>query len=171
VTIGIVIGAGLAQPLIRIIGPRALPVIGIAIAATGLILLSRIPTHGAYLTDLLPGLAIMSIGMGLTFVPVTLLATTNIDASDAGLASGLFNTSQQVGGALGLAILSSIAASRTSGEHGVTHAAALVDGYQLAFLVGAGFMLLGLVTIVGLVRRRDVTAIATATVDVEAAPA
>jgi EmrB/QacA subfamily drug resistance transporter len=169
VTFGIVIGAGLAQPLIRVIGPRALPVIGIAIAATGLILLSRIPTHGVYLTDLLPGLAIMSIGMGLTFVPVTLLATTNIDAADAGLASGLFNTSQQVGGALGLAILSSIAASRTSSEHGVTHAAALVDGYQLAFLVGAGFMLLGIVTIVGLIRSRDVAAIAA--VDVEAAPA
>jgi EmrB/QacA subfamily drug resistance transporter len=169
VTFGIVIGAGLAQPLVRIIGPRALPVIGIAIAATGLILLSRIPTHGSYLTDLLPGLAIMSIGMGLTFVPVTLLATTNIDASDAGLASGLFNTSQQVGGALGLAILSSIAASRTSSEHGVTHAAALVDGYQLAFLVGAGFMLLGIVTIVGLIRSHHVTAIEAA--DVETAPA
>jgi EmrB/QacA subfamily drug resistance transporter len=169
VTVGIVIGAGLAQPLIRRIGPRALPVIGIAIAATGLILLSRIPTHGAYLTDLLPGLAIMSIGMGLTFVPVTLLATTNIDAADAGLASGLFNTSQQVGGALGLAILSSIAASRTSGDHGVTHHAALVHGYQLAFLVGAGFMLLGIVTIVGLIRSRDVAAIGAA--EVEGAPA
>jgi EmrB/QacA subfamily drug resistance transporter len=169
VTVGIVIGAGLAQPLIRRIGPRALPVIGIAIAATGLILLSRIPTHGAYLTDLLPGLAIMSIGMGLTFVPVTLLATTNIDAADAGLASGLFNTSQQVGGALGLAILSSIAASRTSGDHGVTHAAALVHGYQLAFLVGAGFMLLGIVMIVGLIRSHHVAAIGAA--DVEAAPA
>ncbi len=169
VTFGIVIGAGLAQPLIRIIGPRALPVMGIAIAATGLILLSRIPTHGAYLTDLLPGLAIMSIGMGLTFVPVTLLATTNIDASDAGLASGLFNTSQQVGGALGLAILSSIAASRTSGDHGVTRAAALVDGYQLAFLVGAGLMLLGIVTIVGMIRSRDVAAIGAP--EVEPAPA
>jgi len=169
VTVGIVIGAGLAQPLIRRIGPRALPVIGIAIAATGLILLSRIPTHGVYLTDLLPGLAIMSIGMGLTFVPVTLLATTNIRAADAGLASGLFNTSQQVGGALGLAILSSIAASRTSGDHGVTHDAALVHGYQLAFLTGAGFMLLGIVMIVGLIRSRHVAAIGA--VEVEAVPA
>jgi EmrB/QacA subfamily drug resistance transporter len=169
VTVGIVIGAGLAQPLIRLIGPRALPVIGIAIAATGLILLSRIPTHGAYLTDLLPGLAIMSIGMGLTFVPVTLLATTNIGAADAGLASGLFNTSQQVGGALGLAILSSIAASRTSGDHGVTHDAALVHGYQLAFLTGAGFMLLGIVMIVGLIRSHHVAAIGA--VEAEAAPA
>ena len=102
----------------------------------------------------------MSIGMGLTFVPVTLLATTNIDAADAGLASGLFNTSQQVGGALGLAILSSIAASRTSSSHEATHAAALVDGFQLAFLIGAGLMLAGAVVIVVLLRRHHVEAIA-----------
>ena len=102
----------------------------------------------------------MSIGMGLTFVPVTLLATTNIDAADAGLASGLFNTSQQVGGALGLAILSSIAASTDeSRSHAATHAAALVDGFQLAFLVGAGLMLAGAVVIVALLRRRHVEAI------------
>jgi EmrB/QacA subfamily drug resistance transporter len=169
VTVGIVIGAGLAQPLIRRIGPRALPVIGIAIAATGLILLSRIPTHGAYLTDLLPGLAIMSIGMGLTFVPVTLLATTNVSGGDEGLASGLFNTSQQVGGALGLAILSSIAASKTSSSQALTHAAALVDGFQVAFLVGAGFMLLGIVVLVAMLRARDVAAIGE--VEVEAVPA
>ena len=83
VTFGIVIGAGLAQPLIQRIGPRALPVVGILLATIGLVLLSRIPTHGTYLADLFPGLMTMSIGMGLTFVPVTLLATTNIDAADA----------------------------------------------------------------------------------------
>jgi hypothetical protein len=71
---------------------------------------------------------LMSIGMGLTFVPVTLIATTNIAAEDAGLASGLFNTSQQVGGALGLAALSTLAASRTSNLHGVSHDSALVRG-------------------------------------------
>ena len=159
VTFGIVIGAGLAQPLIQRIGPRALPVVGILLATLGLVLLSRIPTHGTYLADLFPGLMTMSVGMGLTFVPVTLLATTNIDAADAGLASGLFNTSQQVGGALGLAILSSIAASRTGSSHEATHAAALVDGFQLAFLIGAGLMLAGAVVIVVLLRRHHVEAI------------
>jgi EmrB/QacA subfamily drug resistance transporter len=159
VTFGIVIGAGLAQPLIQRIGPRALPVVGILLATLGLVLLSRIPTHGTYLADLFPGLMTMSIGMGLTFVPVTLLATTNIEPADAGLASGLFNTSQQVGGALGLAILSSIAATRTSSAHEATHAAALVDGFQLAFLVGAGLMLAGAVVIVVMLRRRHVAAI------------
>src|SRR5436309_1421340 len=141
VTVGIVIGAGLAQPAIKALGVRLVPIAGIALAALGLILLSRITVHGTYLADLFPGLMVMSIGMGLTFVPVTLIATTNIDAADSGLASGLFNTSQQVGGALGLAILSSVAASRTSAVHAVTHATALVDGYQLAFLVGAALML------------------------------
>jgi EmrB/QacA subfamily drug resistance transporter len=160
VTFGIVIGAGLAQPLIQRIGPRALPILGILMAALGLILLSRIPVHGTYLADLFPGLMIMSIGMGLVFVPVTLLATTNIEPADAGLASGLFNTSQQVGGALGLAILSSIAATTTSGSHAATHAAALVQGFQLAFLVGAGLMLGGAVVIVALLRPRHVESLA-----------
>jgi EmrB/QacA subfamily drug resistance transporter len=159
VTVGIVVGAGLAQQLIRSLGVRVVPVLGIGLAATGLVLLSRIPTHSAYLTDLLPGLAIMSIGMGLAFVPVTLIATTNIDDEDAGLASGLFNTSQQIGGALGLAVLSSLAASRTSHTHDTTHAAALVDGFRLAFLTGAGLMATAIAVIVVLIRRQHVAAI------------
>ncbi len=172
VTLGIVVGAGAAQTLIRRIGPRALPVIGIAMAAIGLVLLSRIPVHGTYLADLLPGLVVMSIGMGLTFVPVTLLATTGIDQGDAGLASGLFNTSQQVGGALGLAILASIAASVTSGDHGAaTHAAALVRGFQIAFLTGAGLMLVGIVVIVALIRSHHVAAIGAADLEVGAVTA
>jgi len=99
ITAGIVIGAGVSQQLIRQIGVRSVPLIGLAMSSAGLFLLGRLPTHGSYAPDLLPGLMLMSIGMGLTFVPVTLIATTNIEPSDAGLASGLFNTSQQVGGA------------------------------------------------------------------------
>jgi len=162
VTVGIVIGAGLAQQAIQRLGVRLVPIVGIAMAAFGLVLLSRIPVHGSYLTDLLPGLVVMSIGMGLTFVPVTLIATTNIGAADSGLASGLFNTSQQVGGALGLAILSSVAASKTSSTHGVSHPTALVDGFQLAFLVGAGLMAAAIGIILVLIRRRHVEAIAAA---------
>jgi EmrB/QacA subfamily drug resistance transporter len=158
-TLGIIVGAALAQPLIRRLGVRTVPVIGIVLAAAGLFLFSGLPTHGTYLANLLPGIAIMSIGMGLTFVPVTLIATTNIEAADAGLASGLFNTAQQVGGALGLAILSSLAATRTSHEHGLAHAAALVDGFQLAFLVGAGLMVVAGLLIVALIRRSHVAAI------------
>jgi EmrB/QacA subfamily drug resistance transporter len=163
ITAGIVIGAGLAQQLIRMLGVRRVPLFGIALAAAGLVLLGTIPTHGTYLADLLPGLMLVSIGMGLTFVPLTLIATTNIDAEDAGLASGIFNTAQQVGGAIGLAALSTLAASRTSNVLGGIanpssdrHAAALVDGFQTAFLAGAGLMVLAGVLIAALVRKSDV---------------
>jgi EmrB/QacA subfamily drug resistance transporter len=159
VTFGIVIGAGLAQPLISRFGARIVPIVGIALAATGLVLLSGISAHGSYFTDLFPGLVVMSIGMGLTFVPVTLIATTNIDASDAGLASGLFNTSQQVGGSLGLAVLSSISASQTASVHGRAHPQALVEGFQLAFLIGAGLMAMGIVVILAMIRGHHVAAI------------
>jgi EmrB/QacA subfamily drug resistance transporter len=171
VTFGIVIGAALAQTLIGKLGARIVPIIGIALAATGLVLLAQISPHGSYLTDLLPGLVVMSIGMGLTFVPVTLIATTGIASSDAGLASGLFNTSQQVGGSLGLAVLSSVAASRTAGFHtaakGAAHAKALVDGFQLAFLLGAGLMVVGLLVIVGMLRAHHVASIGEAPAAIE----
>ena len=166
ITAGIVIGAGLAQQLIVRLGVRVVPLIGMGMATAGLVLLGLIPTHGTYLANLFPGLMLMSIGMGLTFVPVTLIATTNIDAEDAGLASGIFNTAQQVGGALGLAVLSTLAASRTShvlsGVANATdaqHASALVDGFQIAFLAAAGLMLAAAVIIVALIRRSDVAQI------------
>jgi hypothetical protein len=100
---------------------------------------------------------------------VTLIATTGIDGEDAGLASGLFNTSQQVGGALGLAILSTFAASRTSnvldglGQKATSaeHASALVDGFKLAFTIGGGLMAFAAVLGLFLIRRRDVAAINT----------
>src|SRR5207302_1319399 len=114
VTGGIIAGAGLAQQLIKRYGVRAVGMGGMLLAAAGLLLLSRVPVDGAYLGDLLPGLMTMAVGMGLTFVPITLIATTNVTAEDAGLASGLLNTSQQIGGALGLAVLSTIASYSTT---------------------------------------------------------
>ena len=104
----------------------------------------------------------MSAGLGLTFVPMTLIATTGVADHDAGLASGLFNSSQQIGGALGLAILSTVAASTTSNSlpNGVPtpaeHSSALVDGFQAAFAVGAGLMLVGVLITALFVRRKDV---------------
>jgi predicted MFS family arabinose efflux permease len=110
VTGGIVVGAGIAQQLIRRLGVRNVAVGGIAIATAGMAVLTQLPGHGSYAGDLLTGLLPMSIGMGLTFVPITLLGTGGVTGDDAGLASGLFNTAQQVGGSLGLAILSTLAA-------------------------------------------------------------
>jgi EmrB/QacA subfamily drug resistance transporter len=167
VTLGIIGGAGLSQQLIRRIGVRATAMSGMAIASAGLLVLSRVPVDGSYLANLLPGLMPMALGMGLTFVPITLIATTNVDADDAGLASGLLNTAQQVGGALGLAILATLGASRTSGVlSGLGHPAtaadqvsALVSGYQLAFLIASILMASGVAVLGLMVRRRHVVQI------------
>jgi EmrB/QacA subfamily drug resistance transporter len=164
VTAGIISGAGLSQVLIRARGVRAVATMGMTLAAFGLLLLSRIPVEGSYLGDLLPGLMMMAPGMGLTFVPITLIATTNVDSSDAGLASGLLNTAQQVGGALGLAILATLSAGRTSSVlSGLGHVpspvdrvGALVSGFQLAFFVAACLLAAGAVTLQAVVRREHV---------------
>jgi len=164
VTAGIGIGAAVAQQLIRRVGVRAVAVGGIALATVGMVLLTGLPVHGSYTGNLLVGLMPLSIGMGLTFVPITLLGTGNLRDDDAGLASGLFNTAQQVGGALGLAVLATLAASHTSGllHAGAGHAAriaALVSGYHVAFVGGAIVMGSGaLVLAIGL-RRRHVVGI------------
>ncbi len=164
-TLGIIVGAGLSNPLIRKLGVRAVTYIGLTLGVVGLLYFARLPTHGTYVHDILPTIAITSIGMGLTFVPLTLLATTNIDAADAGLASGLLNTSQQVGGSLGLAILSTLAASRTSHllPHGPVSLAvsesARTSGYHVAFAVGAGMLALGGVIVAATVRKEDAQAI------------
>ena len=166
-TFGIVIGAGGAQALISRIGIRTVTNAGLVLGVIGLVLFTRLPTHGSYLPDVFPTIVITSIGMGLAFVPLTLLATTNVEHSDAGLASGLFNTSQQIGGALGLAVLSTLAASRTSHllNHGVStvavRASALTKGFHVAFGVGAGLLAAGILVMALTVRRSDVARIHT----------
>ena len=164
VTGGIVVGAGLAQQLIRRAGIRNVAMVGIGLATAGMVVLARVPVHGTYAGDLLPGLVPLSIGMGLTFVPITLLATGGVVENDAGLASGLFNTAQQVGGSLGLAILSTLAASRTSdllhAVHGAGAAAAgvaaRVSGYHVAFIAAAVMLAAGAVILPLVVRKRHV---------------
>jgi EmrB/QacA subfamily drug resistance transporter len=163
-TAGIAVGAGVAQQLIRRFGVRVVPIAGLLLAAVGLFLFTQTTTDGTYVTQLLPAISLMSVGMGLTFVPITLLATTNIRASDAGLASGLFNTSQQVGGSLGLAILSTIAASRTSdvlapSASSAERATALLTGYHAAFAASTGLMLAAVLLLMLTIRRVDVARI------------
>jgi EmrB/QacA subfamily drug resistance transporter len=168
VTACIVIAAGIAQTAIPKFGVRALSLVGMVMAAGGLFLLAGIPVHGHYWPDVLPGIIVMSLGMGFTFVPVTLIATTNIDQGDAGLASGIFNTSQQIGGAVGLAVLSTFFINTSTNYladlgHPPTvadTAQAQVNGYSVAFTIGAGFMLAAAVLIGTLVRKADVAQIA-----------
>ena len=163
-TAGIIAFSVVAQQLISRVGVRAVALAGMGTAAIGLLLLARIPVDGSYASDVLPGLLVMSAGLGLTFVPLTLIATTNVADADAGLASGIFNSSQQIGGALGLAILSTVATAQTtdalssagSDPSASQQASALVDGFQAAFAIGAGLMLVGVILAALLIRRRDV---------------
>jgi EmrB/QacA subfamily drug resistance transporter len=150
VSAGIMVGAGLAQQLIKRLGVRRVSITGITLATAGMLVLTQLPVHGSYAGDLLVGLLPMSIGMGLTFVPITLLGTSGVKREDAGLASGLFNTAQQVGGSLGLAILASLAASQTSsvlhtGAARAGQLAARVSGYHVAFLAAAIMLAAGAV--------------------------
>jgi EmrB/QacA subfamily drug resistance transporter len=160
-TAGIMAGAGAAQQLIRRFGVRPVAVAGMLLAAAGLAYMTGASAGGSYASDLLPGIIPMSIGMGLTFVPITLIGTTNVGDADAGLASGVFNTSQQVGGALGLAVLSTFATNRTTHAlaGGAPRAQAMVDGFHVAFTAGAGLIAAGAILLAVLIRPRDVATI------------
>ena len=114
---------------------------GLLIAALGLLLFARAPVDGSYLTDVLPPMIILGLGIGVSFPSLMSLAMSGATREDAGLASGLVNTTAQVGGALGLAVLATLSASRSKDliAAGESTASALVGGYHLAFLVGAIF--------------------------------
>jgi EmrB/QacA subfamily drug resistance transporter len=141
---GVGVASGIASKLFVRTGTRPVIVAGALISAGGIYLLSRIPVGGSYVTDLLPGLVIMSFGLGAIFVGVTTAANSGVPADKAGLAAALLNTSQQLGGALGLAIFTVIATSRTKHELTVNHRPqldALTAGFQRALLVAALFLL------------------------------
>ncbi|KAA2253958.1 DHA2 family efflux MFS transporter permease subunit [Solihabitans fulvus] len=146
----IVIGAislGLSAKLTARLGTRAVLLTGLAAIAAGLLLLSRAPQHGDYVLDVMPALIVMGTGMGMALPALMMLAMSGIDPADTGLASGLVNTTQQAGAAVGLAVLATLATSRTTGllGHGAEPTLALWEGYHLAFLAAAGFVLVGLV--------------------------
>jgi EmrB/QacA subfamily drug resistance transporter len=157
VTLGMMAGAGVAQSAIRRFGPRGVGVVGVSLAALGMLWLTGLPVQGSYVSDLLVGLLPMSVGMGLTFVPVTLLATAGVAPEDSGLASGLLNTSQQVGGALGLAILSTLSANHATSvlADGASRPEALLAGWHVGFTGGAIVLVLAALTLVVGLRRRD----------------
>jgi EmrB/QacA subfamily drug resistance transporter len=141
---GFIIAASISSQLFARIGTKPVVLSGIAIAAGGLYWLSRIPVDGSYIADILPGLLVASLGMGGVFTALTTAANAGVGEEKAGLAAGLLNTGQQLGTALGLAILSALATARTDsllhGGH-ATFAQAATGGYQRALMIGAFFVL------------------------------
>jgi EmrB/QacA subfamily drug resistance transporter len=151
-------------------GPRAVLLPGLALIAGGLALFARVPVQGDYVVDVLPVMVLLGSGAGLSFPAVMTLAMSGATEDDAGLASGLVNTTQQVGGALGLAVLATLSTTRTDGllADGVGTASALTSGFRLAFVLGAGFVALALVVATTVLRPASAVAPAGAEVDVAA---
>jgi MFS family permease len=146
----------LSAQLINKFGPLAILVSGQVVVAAALAMLGLGPSNGGYATYLLVPLALLGLGGGLSFPSLTIIAMSDAPPSDAGLASGLLNTSGQVGGALGLAVLATLAGARTLNlaANGATSAAALAGGYHLAWLVGAATVLITLALAMSVLRAR-----------------
>ena len=147
----IVISAGASQALVTRIGVRTVLAVGMGLTAAGLIYFSQVSVGGSYVGDLAPGFVLAGIGLGFSFVPVTIAALVGVEQAEAGIASGIINTSQQIGGALGTAVLSTVAFTRAA-DYATSHAPtpqlplfAAVDGYSAAFLVGAILAIAGVV--------------------------
>ena len=136
-----------SAPLSARIGARSVLLAGLALIVVGLMLFSRTPIDGEYLRDVLPSMILLGTGAGLAFPAIVTLAMSGATPSEAGLASGFVNTTLQVGGALGLAVLATLATSRTDGllAQGEDPASALTSGYRLAFVVGAGAVVAAMV--------------------------
>ena len=163
-TLSVLVGAGLAQRTVRRFDPKAVTLGGIALAAAGLAYLSGLERGDSYAAALLPGLMMVGFGVGNAWVPLTVAATETVGADRQGLASGLINTSQQIGGALGLAVLSTVAAEHAESRLAsmadpaslAARAEATVDGFAFAFLAGAALMATALFVVLAALRRGDI---------------
>src|SRR5712691_11366473 len=152
-----ILWSAVAAQLVTRIGVKPVLVAGMIALTGGLVYFTQVSLHGSYLGDLLPGFLLIAVGIGFSFVPISIAALAGVQAAEAGLASGLINTSQQIGGALGIAALSTIATSRTDSAvaSGSSHAVALVDGFHGAFVAGAVIAGLGIVAALTLIRRDE----------------
>jgi EmrB/QacA subfamily drug resistance transporter len=166
-----IIWSAVAAQLVTRVGVKPVLVAGMTAMTAGLVYFTQVSVGGSYLGDLLPGFLLIGFGIGFAYVPISIAALAGVKPAEAGLASGLINTSQQIGGALGIAALSTIATSRTADKiaAGAAQPSALVDGFQTAFLVGAGIAAAGIIAALTLIRR-DELAQAPAS-EVEAEPA
>ncbi len=167
-----VLSIGLSAKLVLRFGIKPPLVTGLGLAALGLLLLARAPVDGSFAVDVLPSMILLGLGAGMAFNPVLLAAMSDVEPTEAGLASGLVNTSFMMGGALGLAVLASLAAARTDTllAAGESSAEALAGGYHVAFFVGAIFAAAA-AAIGGLLLRQGAYAASHAEHDVDGRPA
>jgi MFS family permease len=154
----IIVAAGVGGQLVTRFGFKPILAAGMAFVAVGLLWFSRVSAGGGFLTDILGPSLLAATGLGFGFVTSTIAAVSGVKEQEQGLASGLINTSQQIGGALGLAVLSTLATTRThelmaSGGSSLKHA--LTEGFQVAFLGGAVIASLGLIATLVMIRTRD----------------
>ncbi len=148
----IVVSAGVASVLVTKVGFKPILLTGMFLIAIALVWFAQIDVGGSYLGDLLGPMIVSAVGLGFAFVPVTIGAMSGVSEDDSGLASGLINTTQQIGGALGLSILVAVASGVTTNERSL---ADLNDGFQAAFLAGAGIAVLGIIAALTLIRTAD----------------
>jgi EmrB/QacA subfamily drug resistance transporter len=151
-----ILWSAVAAQLVTRVGVKPVLVTGMTALTIGLVYFTQVSVGGSYLGDLLPGFLVVGLGIGFSFVPISIAALAGVQPAEAGLASGLINTSQQIGGALGIAALSTIASSHTDDAlaSGTPVPNALVDGFQSAFVAGAIVAALGIVASLTLIRRR-----------------
>jgi EmrB/QacA subfamily drug resistance transporter len=152
-----ILWSAVAAQLVTRVGVKPVLVIGMTALTAGLVYFTQVSVGGSYVADLLPGFLLIGIGLGFSFVPISIAALAGVQPAEAGLASGLINTSQQIGGALGIAALSTIATSRTDDAvaSGTALNAALVDGFHGAFIAGVVIAALGIAAALTLIRRDE----------------
>ena len=152
--------ATLASQLVTRVGVKSVLVTGMSLLTVGMLYFTQVSVGGSYVRDLLPGFLIVAVGMSFAFVSVSIAALAGIEAKDAGLASGMINTSQQIGGALGIAILSSVAVAQTgsAARAGDSVPEALTTGFHAAFWVGTAIAALGVIASAVLIRKEELVA-------------
>jgi EmrB/QacA subfamily drug resistance transporter len=154
-----VLAAGLAQALVTRFGVKPVMTIGFALMVGGMVWYAQVPVHGSFAPDLLPGYLMVGVGLPFGFVPVTIAALAGIEPYEAGLASGMINTTQQIGGAIGVAIVATVYLTHFKNHVRADGAAvALTDGYRLAFWVCAGLAVGGIAATLALIRREELAA-------------
>src|SRR5258705_1891540 len=157
IALTVIVASTISQALVTRVGVKPVLIVGLALLGGGLGYFTQLPVDGHYFWDLFPGFLLIGVGLGFSFVPVSIAALSGVTSREAGLASGLITTSQQIGGGIGLAILTTVATTRTNNllASGVARPTALTDGFRLAFWVGIGFAAIAVATAFVALKRED----------------